>query len=456
MEEDGLIQSSSIFDTLADQLAVLLAMLSRPVVQRQIVAVLLILLVSWVIPEAARRWRGRHKSTEERTEVEIAESRETEHGRSRWLLALFHLLTPILAIVLLEVTVWLFNQQGYPSGLLDNFANLIWFWLIYRALLSLLYARYGEAVRPYRNRIITPVFVLLIILQLAATLPGSVTLTEVSLNIGVASFNLGSLLSALIVLYIFIVVAWVVEQIMVRSLASRLDAEPGVIESFATLARYALLSLGIIVFLGMIGLDFTSLAIIAGGLSVGIGIGLQDIVSNFVSGLVLLFEQSLKPGDVVELDGLISQVEKISLRATIVRTLTNEELIVPNASFTTNQVKNLTRSDRLVRVVVPFGVSYKSKPELVRQLAEDTGRQHPLVLAEPPPKLLFCGYGESSINFELRASIDHPEMTLHIKSDLYYMLWDALKEHNVTIPYPQRDLNLGDGWEKVASELGRE
>jgi small-conductance mechanosensitive channel len=110
----------------------------------------------------------------------------------------------------------------------------------------------------------------------------------------------------------------------------------------------------------------------------------------------------------------------------------------------------------LVRVVVPFGVSYKSDPEMVRQLAVDTGARHPLVLADPPPRLLFRGYGESSIDFELRASINQPEMTLQIVSDLYYALWTTFKEHDITIPFPQRDLNLGDGWEKFAADLQTE
>jgi small-conductance mechanosensitive channel len=212
-----------------------------------------------------------------------------------------------------------------------------------------------------------------------------------------------------------------------------------------------LLALGIIISLGILGLDFTSLAIIAGGLSVGIGIGLQDIVANFVSGLVLLFEQSLRPGDVVELDGRISQVEEISLRATTVLTRTNEELIIPNAYFTTQQVKNLTKSDRLVLLRIPLGVSYKSDPELIRQLAMETGLQHPLVLTEPAPELLFLEYGESSLDFVLLVSVNRPEMTLGIRSDIYYMLWKVFAEHNIEIPFPQRDLNLGDGWEKIAT-----
>jgi small-conductance mechanosensitive channel len=451
MDEEGLIQSGSVIDILASQLEVLLAMLSRPVIQRQILAALLVVIISWVLLEGIRRWRKRRQQSV--TTDDPVAANPTSARRQRWLPALYQVLTPILALVLLVSAVWLFNRLGYPSGLLDSFANLIWIWLFYRIIVSLLYGRYGESIRPYQSRIITPVFALLIIMQLVSTLPGSVTLAEVAVDLGIATVVLDSLFFAFVILYLFVVTAWVLEQFMIRWLPSRIDAEPGVVESFATLARYALLALGIIIFLGTLGLDFTSLAIVAGGLSVGIGIGLQEIVANFVSGLVLLFEQSLKPGDVIELDNRISQVEKISLRATTVRMLTNEELIIPNASFTTNQVKNLTKSDRLVRVVVPFGVSYKSDPELVRQLAVDTGEQHPLVLSNPPPKLLFRGYGDSSIDFELRVSVDKPELTLLIKSDLYYMLWKTLAEHGIIIPYPQRDLNLGDGWEKLGSDL---
>jgi small-conductance mechanosensitive channel len=180
---------------------------------------------------------------------------------------------------------------------------------------------------------------------------------------------------------------------------------------------------------------------------------LQEIVANFVSGLVLLFEQSLRPGDVIELDGRISEVEKISLRATTVRTLTNEELIVPNNNFTTNQVKNFTKSERLVQVTIPLGVSYKSDPELVRQIAIETSLSHPQVLAVPPPVLLFRGYGDSSLDFELRVSTNQPELTLRIRSDLYYTLWEKLAENNIEIPFPQRDLNLGNGWDKLAKDL---
>jgi small-conductance mechanosensitive channel len=240
---------------------------------------------------------------------------------------------------------------------------------------------------------------------------------------------------------------------MVQVLSNRLDTDPGIIKSAATLTRYALISLGIIFSLGAMGLDFTSLAIVAGGLSVGIGIGLQDLVANFVSGLVLLFEQSLRPGDIVEMNGRINHVQKISLRATTVRTLTNEEVIVPNSSFTTGQVTNMTKSDHLVYALIPFGVSYESDPEFVRDLAVQTALQHSLVLKIPPPRLFFSGFGESSLDFNLSVGIRQPESMNVVKSDLYYMLWKAFAENEIEIPFPQRDLNLGGGWNQLAADV---
>jgi len=421
--------------------------LSRPVVQRQIWAVLVILLITWLLPEGIRRWRRTHSSSNEEQKTEAISRKE------RWFAALYYLLTPLLALILLNAAIRLFARLGYPNGLLADLNSLILIWLIYRMLLTVLYARYGEAVRPYRVRIVTPIFIFFVVIRFLAVLPGSTTFADATIDIGSISFAFGSLVTAAIVLYVFVVAAWIVQQVMVHTLPDRLNSEPGVIESVATLTRYTLLSLGVLLSLSFLGVNFTSLAIVAGGLSVGIGIGLQDIVANFVSGLVLLFEQSLRPGDVIEIDGRISTVQKISLRATTVRTLTNEELIVPNNSFTTTQVKNFTKSERLVQITVPFGVSYKSDPELVRQLVIETSASHPLVLAYPPPTLLFKGYGDSSLDFELRVSINQPELTYRIRSDLYFMLRKMFNENHIEIPFPQRDLNLKDGWEKFTSDL---
>ena len=145
---------------------------------------------------------------------------------------------------------------------------------------------------------------------------------------------------------------------------------------------------------------------------------------------------------------MVSKVKRINLRATIVRTRASEEFIIPNINFTQQQVKNLTRSDRHVRIRIPFGVSSESAPALVRKVSTEAGLQHPLVLADPPPQLFFHGFGESCLEFELLVTIRFPELMDKVKSDLYYELWEVFAQNEIEIPNPQRDVNLGDGWEK--------
>ncbi len=443
MENEGINQSETLLELIENQIDILLAMILRPVVQQQILAVFVILVVAWALPEGFRHWWQRHEKAGDRTIAGLSK-------HQRRIAGIYHLFTPVLALILLNLTIGQFAARNLPNGLLENITLIIWLWVIYRALLTFLFVRFGEVLRPYRNWIITPIFLFFITLQIFRILPGSVTLIEATITFGTVKSTFGDIMFAMIVMYLFVVTAWMVKQLMIHYLPQQLDAELGVVESIATLTRYALLSIGLIVSLGMLGLNFTSLAIVAGGLSVGIGIGLQEIVANFVSGLVLLFEQSLRPGDVIELDGRINQVEKISLRATTVRTRTNEELIIPNSNFTTQQVKNLTKSDRVVQIEVPFGVSYNSKPEMVKNLAIETSLKHPQVLALPPPLIIFQGFGDSSLDFKLQVSINQPELTVRIRSDLYFLLWQAFAENNIEIPFPQRDLHLGDGWEKFA------
>lgn len=446
MINDNNEQIELFFELLHDQINIVIAVLSRPVVQRQIIAFMSILLISWIVFRSIRSlWKRRHPFNDK---LQI-ESLLKVNPR---LTTIYHLLTPTLALIFLHITISWFARQGFPNRLLQELTKLIWLWVFYRFLIALLYARFGEAQRPYRNWIMNPIFLFLGAYQILSILPGSIVLVDATIFLGEISVTVRNLLVALAILYVFSVTAWLVEQAMDNTLPGLLNADPGVIESVGILARYSLLGIGILLTLMMLGLDFTSLAIVAGGLSVGIGIGLQEYVANFVSGLVILFEQPIRPGDVVEIGGQISQVEKISLRATTVRTRANEEFIIPNSNFTTQQVKNLTKSERRVRVRIPFGVSYKADPEKIRQLTTEASLQHPLVLADPPPLLFFLGYGESSIDFELLVSIEHPELTIRTKSDLYYILWEVFAKHNIEIPYPQRDLNLGDGWNKFIAQ----
>ena len=154
--------------------------------------------------------------------------------------------------------------------------------------------------------------------------------------------------------------------------------------------------------LGVLGVDFNNVSVLAGAFGVGIGFGLQSIVNNFVSGLILLFERPIHVGDTVEVGNLQGTVRRIGIRASVIHTGAGADIIVPNSQLVTDRVTNWTLSDRLRRVDLPVGVNYGADPKKVIELLEQVARAHPDVLPEPAPRALFMNYGDSSINFELR------------------------------------------------------
>jgi len=208
------------------------------------------------------------------------------------------------------------------------------------------------------------------------------------------------------------------------------------------LLHYSIIALGFVVGLGLLGMDLTKVSVMAGALGVGIGFGLQSVVNNFVSGLILLFERPVHVGDAVEVSGLYGEVQHIGIRASTVRTRQGSDIIIPNAEFITANVTNWTLSDRLRRIEVPVGVNYASHPKKVIQLLEEVARAQPQILARPAPRCLFLEYGESAINFELRCWTDQPINYNRIRSDLNTAIYDAVQAAGISFPFPQREVRL--------------
>ncbi|WP_295317595.1 mechanosensitive ion channel domain-containing protein [Roseobacter sp.] len=177
----------------------------------------------------------------------------------------------------------------------------------------------------------------------------------------------------------------------------------GLSYAYSRLVHYVILSIGFLVGLGVLGMDLTKVTVLAGAFGVGIGFGLQNVVNNFVCGLILLFERPVHVGDIVEVGDTQGEVRRIGIRASTVRTFQGADIIVPNAQFITASVTNWTFSDELLRIDLPVGVNYGAAPQAVIELLEKTAQAHAAILETPPPKGLFTGYGDSSINFELRA-----------------------------------------------------
>jgi uncharacterized protein YndB with AHSA1/START domain len=195
----------------------------------------------------------------------------------------------------------------------------------------------------------------------------------------------------------------------------------------------------------MAEVDLTGIALISGALALGIGFGMQEIASNFVSGLILLFERPIRAGDFVTVGETNGFVRRIRIRATEIETLDNQNVLVPNSELVSGRVTNWVLRDTHGRLLVNVGVAYGSDVDKVRDILEAVGREHPEVITDgsaPAPRALFMGFGDSSLDFELRCRIKHIERRFSIKSDLNFVIDKAFREAGITIPFPQRDLHI--------------
>ncbi|QIZ72150.1 mechanosensitive ion channel family protein [Oxynema aestuarii] len=219
----------------------------------------------------------------------------------------------------------------------------------------------------------------------------------------------------------------------------------GAQEAVAIVTKYGLIFIGTLVLLQVWGLDISSLTIVVSALSVAIGFGLQDIAKNFGSGLVLLFERPIQVGDFVEVGEYSGTVERIGSRSTVIRTLDRVSIIVPNSRFLENEVINWSHDNPVSRLHLPVGVAYGSDIQGVEAALLDAAKGHPDVLLVPPPNVLFLGFGDSSLDFELLVWSAEPSKQYYLKSELYFRIYALLEQREIEIPFPQRDLHVRSG-----------
>lgn len=222
----------------------------------------------------------------------------------------------------------------------------------------------------------------------------------------------------------------------------RRRVERGVRLSIGRLVHYVILFVGFLLALSALGLEVTKLTIMLSALGVGIGFGLQSVVNNFVSGLILLFERPVRVGDTIEIGGKWSEIKNIGLRATTVQTFDQADLIIPNADLVTNQVTNWTLSSRQVRLTITVGVAYGSDVPMVMETLMACGKENSRVAKAPAPEVLFLSFGESSLDFEFRVWVTDADHRLKVKSDLHQEIDRRFREAKIEIAFPQRDLHL--------------
>ena len=275
---------------------------------------------------------------------------------------------------------------------------------------------------------------------------------------GDISFTPVSLLIGLVLLGLAFVLQRILKGTLTKRFFPRFHIHPGLANAYATLMGYAFLVFALAVILPVTfnGLSWATFSVILGAVSFGVGFGLRNIADNFVSGLIILLERPLKVRDRVTIDDLSGTVTSIRARSTTVRTNDNIDVIVPNSRFISESVINWSHSDNQVRFRIPVGVHYNSDVMQVKEVLEAAALSHDGVLKEPAPSAKFVEFGDSSLNFEICVwTVDWTQRPAAFKSEINYLVWQALKEAGIEIPYPQRDLyikEMPEGQSKSALE----
>ena len=285
---------------------------------------------------------------------------------------------------------------------------------------------------------------------LRATYAFTTQVLSYTLTVGEVSISLGNVLLFLISVVIAFWAARTIRLILRDEVLTRMALPRGVGNSIASLSYYLVLLLGLGIALSAAGFQTSQLTIVFGALGVGIGFGLQGVVNNFVSGLILMFERPIQPGDVVEISGTSGQVRDIGMRATRIKTFEGADVIVPNGTLLSDKLTNWTLLDRSRRIEVSIGLAYGTEPNRAIAVLDAVARDTPGVVAEPAPTVLFMGFGASTLDFSVRAWTYDFDRWINIRSDLMTRMVDALRQAGIEIAYPQRDLHL----RSVSDEAG--
>jgi small-conductance mechanosensitive channel len=261
--------------------------------------------------------------------------------------------------------------------------------------------------------------------------------------LGSQQFTLWRVLTLIILIVLLFVMSGLLRRWVEGSLLTRMGMDLGVRGAIGAITRYAVLLIGLLIIVQTVGIDLTTLNVLAGAVGLGVGFGLQNVVGNFIAGLILLFERPIKLGDRIEVGGVEGAVVAIRARATTVVTNDNIAIIVPNSTLTSQNVVNWSYTDAKVRFKIPVGVAYGSDVRLVERLLLEVARENPNVLETPGPAVRFMEFGDSALRFELRA---WTTTLVHRKGELFsalnYAINDKFVEHGVVVPFPQRVVHL--------------
>ena len=356
---------------------------------------------------------------------------------SNLLETLTKLLPAVYGLILLGISALLYRQLGITPVVINLVTTLLLAWVVIKLATTVI-------LDPFWSRTIAIGAWSLAALNVLGILkPATVFLDRLGFTVGSVHLTVLSLIKA----FIFLFIAWRIGRWLGEYIEKRLKKVRGLSEStyvlFSKIVKITVYVIVIMIALSSVGIDLTAFAFFSGALGVGIGFGLQKVVSNFISGIILLTDKSIKPGDVVQVGDVYGWISSMRGRYASVVTRDGHEYLIPNEDFITQQVVNWSYTDRKIRLHIPIGVSYKSDVHKARALILEATAEVDRVLKYPEPICLLSAFGNSSIDLDLRFWIDDPKNGIrNVQSDILLKVWDKFHEQGIEIPFPQRDVHI--------------
>ncbi|WP_135503974.1 mechanosensitive ion channel family protein [Roseovarius aestuariivivens] len=357
----------------------------------------------------------------------------------------------ILFVLMIWPVIWTMQQMTWPSRsyLLGIFGQLAVAWLVIAIVTRLIGNAFLRGVVRYAGW----TWVTLSILGL--TEETKQILDSAAVDIGSMHISLWTVIQAITVIALLMFGARFISTTSAARIRSNTDISPSMQVLAVKILQIILYGSAFFIGLKAVGVDLTGLAVLSGAIGVGLGFGLQKVVSNLVSGVIILLDKSIKPGDVISLGETFGWINSLGARYVSITTRDGKEYLIPNEDLITGQVVNWSHSNDYVRLDIYFGTAYGDDPHVVRRVAIDAAAGVTRVLAERPPVCHIVGFGDSSVDYILRFWIRDPTGGLtNIRGNVYLALWDAFNEHGISIPFPQREVKVLKGSELDTRSLG--
>ena len=407
-----LVASRAVYEPLIPQVGVVAAMF----------------LLAWAIRAATRQWTNR------------LIDRATAQFRVPWIAGeLQRLLIFCYAWLLLVIAEDVGAHLGGDVRLIGIAASLTALWIVLRASARLM----RDA---FLARVVAAVAWIVVALDILGLLaPTVAALNSLAITVGTLRLSVLLVIKAGLMIAILLWAALALARLISARIQRVTAFSPSIQVLTGNLIKIALVCVALLIGLNTVGIDLTAFTVFSGAVGVGLGFGLQKIVSNFVSGIILLLERSVKPGDVIEVGSTFGSITYLGARYASVRGRDGKEYLIPNENLITNEVVNWSYSNSLVRIDAEFGVAYASDLHEVRELAVEVAGATARVLASPRPVCHLTGFGDSAVNLILRFWIADPQNGVtNVKGDILLALWDAFLERRIELPFPQRDLHIRD------------